>query len=157
MKKLNLGCNDIILKGYINLDINKREGVDVIHDLNKFPYPFKDNSVDEILMNHLLEHLKYPVEVLKECNRILKINGILKIEVPYYKNIGAFVDLTHINFFTEKTFTKLVDFDYIQNYKIIKHKLICKGKFRKLLPFKVLLNNLFFGIYDVLLVELKKK
>lgn len=48
-KKLNLGCGKDIKKEYVNLDIRKFPGVDIIHDLNKFPYPFKDDSFDEII------------------------------------------------------------------------------------------------------------
>jgi len=47
-KKLHLGCGKIIKEGYVNLDIQKLPGVDVIHDLNKFPYPFKDNSFQNL-------------------------------------------------------------------------------------------------------------
>ena len=57
MKKLNLGCGQNILKDYVNLDAMKLDGVDVIHDLEKFPWPFKDNTFDEVYTSHTLEHL----------------------------------------------------------------------------------------------------
>ena len=43
MKKLNLGCGTDIKKGYINLDVAKLDGVDVVHDINRLPLPFKEN------------------------------------------------------------------------------------------------------------------
>jgi hypothetical protein len=43
-KKLHLGCGTNIKKDWINLDFVKLKGVEVVHDLNKFPYPFKDNT-----------------------------------------------------------------------------------------------------------------
>ena len=46
--KLNIGCGKKILNGYINLDVVKLPGVDIVHDLNKYPWPFKDNYFDEI-------------------------------------------------------------------------------------------------------------
>ena len=46
--KLNLGSGSKILKGYVNVDKFQYYNPDVVHDLEKFPYPFKDNS-DEIL------------------------------------------------------------------------------------------------------------
>jgi len=55
MKKLNLGCGEDYKEGYINLDILDNEFVDVIHDLNKFPYPFKDDEFGEIYIHHVLE------------------------------------------------------------------------------------------------------
>lgn len=57
MKKLHLGCGEDIKEGYINLDFLKMDGVDVVHNLNKFPYPFEDNQFDEVYASHILEHL----------------------------------------------------------------------------------------------------
>ena len=51
--KLNLGCGRDIREGYVNLDKAGLDGVDVVHDLNVFPYPFEDNEFDEI--HYLLE------------------------------------------------------------------------------------------------------
>lgn len=39
--KLNLGCGNDIREGWVNLDINKKEGVNVVHDLNEVPLPFE--------------------------------------------------------------------------------------------------------------------
>jgi predicted SAM-dependent methyltransferase len=58
MTKLNFGCGEEIMEGFVNMDILKLEGVDVAHDFNKFPYPFKDNEFDEIYTSHVLEHLE---------------------------------------------------------------------------------------------------
>ena len=153
MKKLNIGCGKDYRKGYINLDIDKNVKSDVTHNLEKFPYPFKDDSLDEIFMKHVLEHLNDTVKTMKELKRIIKKEGIIKIEVPYYKNKGAFRDPTHRRFFTEDTFPEYFNKDFI----IIKNQMACKGRFRKFIPFKRLLNYLFWGIYDVLYIELKKR
>ncbi len=55
--KLNLGCGKQIKEDYTNLDKVALEGVDVVHDLDVFPYPFRDNTFDEILCSHVLEHV----------------------------------------------------------------------------------------------------
>ena len=47
MKKLNFGCGKDIREGWVNLDCVALPGIDAIHDLNKFPLPFEDNSFDE--------------------------------------------------------------------------------------------------------------
>ena len=52
-KKLNLGCGKDIKGGYINLDVVDYGG-NMIHDINTFPYPFEDNTFDEIFASHIL-------------------------------------------------------------------------------------------------------
>jgi predicted SAM-dependent methyltransferase len=55
--KLNLGCGSKIIDGYVNVESCDYFNADKSCDLEKFPYPFKDDSVDEILMSHTLERL----------------------------------------------------------------------------------------------------
>ncbi len=88
--KLNLGCGYDIKKGYINIDYVKNKGIDVVYNLDKFPYPFKDESADEILLKDSLEHLSNPIKTLKECHRILKKRGIIKIKLPHFSYYRAF-------------------------------------------------------------------
>ncbi len=100
--KLNLGCGKDIKPGYINMDYVKHKGVDIVHDLEEFPYPFKTNSVDEIWMSHVIEHLVYPLKALMECHRILKPDGLLYISVPH-KNHGSAYSLDHKKLYTENS------------------------------------------------------
>ncbi len=58
------------------------ENADITHDLNIFPYPFKENYADTIVAGEIIEHLLHPFKFLEECYRILKPNGILIITTP---------------------------------------------------------------------------
>ena len=89
MLKLNLGSHNKRIEGFTNVDVLDLPNVDIRHDLTEFPYPFEDNSVDEILMEEFLEHIpfRYSVGVLKECHRILKEGGKLSIQVPDIKEM----------------------------------------------------------------------
>lgn len=84
LKKLNLGCGEDKKPGYVNLDFHDHVSPDVVHDLNVFPYPFEDNSFDEIICYHILEHLDKPFWVMRELHRILKPGGKLFIKVPHF-------------------------------------------------------------------------
>jgi ubiquinone/menaquinone biosynthesis C-methylase UbiE len=95
MRKLNIGCGTDIKEGYVNLDSSRLKGVSVVHDLNKFPYPFKDNEFDLIEANHIIEHLNDIPKVLRELWRISKPKAMIKIRVPHYASPGAWFDLTH--------------------------------------------------------------
>lgn len=102
--KLNLGCGRNIRNGYVNLDKVELDGVDVVHDLNTFPYPFDDNRFDEIYCSHVLEHVDDLIKVVEELHRITKPYGRIKVVAPYFASQGAFNDPTHKKFFTYKTF-----------------------------------------------------
>ena len=50
--KLNLGSGGKPFQDYINVDINHTApGVNIIHDLNDYPWPFKTESVDGVIMS----------------------------------------------------------------------------------------------------------
>lgn len=80
--RLNLGCGNDIRTGYINIDFEHHEGVDMVLDLNQYKLPFGDNTVDEIILFHVLEHLTDRYRFIKECWRVLKPDGILHIKLP---------------------------------------------------------------------------
>jgi len=98
--KLNLGSGSKILKGYINVDKFDYYKPDVVHDLETFPYPFKDNSVDEILLSHVLEHIGQTPEIflkiIKEFYRICHNNSLIKIMVPHPRHDDFISDPTHV-------------------------------------------------------------
>lgn len=80
---LNLGCGTNILDGFVNADFFTTRGIDFAADL-RYPLRIADNSFDGIICEHTLEHLTYDevARLLKECHRVLKPGGILRIAVP---------------------------------------------------------------------------
>lgn len=98
-KKLNLGCGRNILNGWINLDLIPATGVDVIADLDdckKTKLPFEDNSVDEFLASHVIEHIKNPLPLMQELHRIAKPGAKAIFKCPYGSSDDAFEDPTHV-------------------------------------------------------------
>jgi SAM-dependent methyltransferase len=84
-------------------DSARLPGVDVVHDINQLPLPFQDSSFDEILCCDILEHVDL-IPVLQDCHRILANGGSMTIEVPHFSSNNNFVDPTHRNRFSVKTF-----------------------------------------------------
>lgn len=70
-------------KGFVNIDNWKESNPDVLHDLNKFPYPFEEDTFELIEGDHIIEHLEKPFKVMEELHRILKPKGRLVIRVPH--------------------------------------------------------------------------
>jgi predicted SAM-dependent methyltransferase len=59
-------------------------GADIVHDLERFPYPIDSDKYNIIYMSHVLEHIRWTEteKVLNELYRILKPEGCLEIWVP---------------------------------------------------------------------------
>lgn len=132
MKKLNLGCGRDIKKGYINLDIIKSKGVDIVHNLNKFPYPFKNEEFDEVFSSHLLEHLLDFKKTIFEIHRITKRRGRIKLIVPHFSNRSAYSPF-HKSYFNSRVF-KIFEkekYDYSLDHKYLFNKYEYKFVFAK--------------------------
>ena len=103
--KLNLGSGGRPLNGYVNVDKNPRAtDVDVVVDLDSYPWPFKSESAHEVKADHLLEHSFDHNRAMKEKHRILVKGGLAKIKVPHFTWQFAFNDPTHRHFFGHNTF-----------------------------------------------------
>jgi len=126
MNKLHLGCGEDYKDGYLNVDFHNHFKVDMVFNLNQFPYPFENSRFDEIIAFHVLEHLNDPFTVMKELYRIIKPEGILHIKVPHFSRgfthteHKAGFDVTFPQYFNPG-FTK--SGYYGVNFKIIKMKL----------------------------------
>jgi hypothetical protein len=86
--RLNLGCGDGKLPGYVNIDAVASVAPDLVHDLAA-PLPYADQSVDEVLASDLLEHFdKYQRWlVAHDWTRVLRVGGRLVVQVPDFARI----------------------------------------------------------------------
>ena len=148
--KLNMGCGNDYKEGWINLDSRKNIRADVLHNLNKFPYPFKNNYFSEILASHVLEHLDDPIGTLKELARISKNNSKITIRVPHAYSYANATDIQHKTNFTENSFSEnhIVEYE-LTDLKLVESKFCFPvNKWKKLIPFKKYLKIFFNGVYD---------
>lgn len=99
MLKLDLGCGISKRDGFVGVDSLSLQGVDVVHNLTSYPYPFENDIVDEIWMDNVLEHIPQPINVIEEIYRISKNGAKITIAVPYFRSFYSAIDPTHVNFF----------------------------------------------------------
>jgi len=80
--KLHLGCGKNVLDGYVNVD--KYVTGENIRNMDILKLPWGDEEVDEILAEHVVEHLSFSEEGIffAEAYRLLKPGGMLSVEVP---------------------------------------------------------------------------
>ena len=94
-KRLHLGCGNIRLPGFCNVDILTTAAVDVVSDISKLDN-FADDSIELIYACHVLEHFSHDdaVNVLLRWFDVLKPGGELRISVP---DIDRIVKIYHDN------------------------------------------------------------
>ena len=103
-KRLNLGAGNDIRNGWVNHDIEMRNGIQCAWDLNERPWPWENNTFDRIDAISVFEHLKLTlIETLDECWRILKPGGHLYIKYPVFTSPFIHHDPQHRWFWSEAT------------------------------------------------------
>ena len=104
LKKVDLcSCNNKP-SGFIGVDKRKLNDEDIEFDLDQPNWPFADGSVGVFRLQDALEHMKDPINTMKEMYRCLADYGWVIIEVPSTDGRGAFQDPTHVSFWNSNSF-----------------------------------------------------
>ncbi len=121
MKILELGPGyNKFYKEAVTIDINPLCKPDILHDLNKFPWPLKDNEFDIIYSSHCLEHLVDIDRAIEEIYRIAKHNALVIIKVPHFSSRIAYIDTTHKHYFSIHSFRNYTPlFSHLGNRNVI--------------------------------------
>jgi predicted SAM-dependent methyltransferase len=85
--KLHLGCGKLKLNTFINIDVLS-DTSDLKIDFTNLTI-FNSSNIEEIYISHALEHFKRReiIPLILEWNRVLKIDGVLRIAVPDFEKI----------------------------------------------------------------------
>jgi hypothetical protein len=98
--KLNMGCGNNKLTGFINVDLFQECGPDQVVDLEETPWPWANNSADEVLFNHSLEHIgaspRMFLAIMKELYRVCEKDALVRINVPHPRHDYFIGDPTHV-------------------------------------------------------------
>lgn len=96
-------------ENWFGIDYRKLPGVDLVQDLEVFPWGVPSESFHTALANHVIEHINPShgifISFMNEVWRILKPGGEFMIGAPYATSQGMFRDPTHVNFVNEETWS----------------------------------------------------
>lgn len=158
-KSLDIGCGRCKTPGCIGIDRIALPGVDIVHDLDQFPWPFASDEFATIYANHFLEHVNHILETLGEVHRICKPNGRLIVRVPHYASDNFNSDLTHKVAFGYRSFDHFsingsVEYNFYAPFKfeIMSRRIKFMSPLRRFDPFRLLgvegLANMLPRIYE---------
>ena len=97
--KLDFGCGPNKKEGFIGVDSIQFDGkVDVVMNVVRDKWPWKDESVEEANASHFYEHLtaQERIHFCNELYRILIPGGKCQIIVPHWASCRAYGDPTHV-------------------------------------------------------------
>ena len=158
-KSLDIGCGKNKTRGSIGIDRVALPGVDIVHDLDQFPWPCCDNEFSIIYANHFLEHVSDILQTLSEIHRICARHARVVIRVPHYASDNFHTDLTHKVAFGYRSFDHFsingkIDYDFYVPFKfeILYRRIKFMSPLRQFDPFRMLgvetLANLFPRSYE---------
>ena len=145
---LDVGCGRNKYPGAIGLDRNPHTAADVICDLDRVPYPFRDSQFDEIRVIHVIEHVADVLATMQELHRLARSGGVIRIETPHYTDFSSFCDPTHrwhLNSFSFRYFGERDGgFGYYTRVKMRERRVYVKLlRLWKWLGFELLVNHSF--------------
>lgn len=104
---------------WFGIDYRKMPGVDLVQDLEKFPWAVPSESFNTAVASHVVEHINPShgifISFMNEAWRILKPGGEFLLGAPYATSAGMFRDPTHVNFINEETWTYFDPHDTFYN------------------------------------------
>jgi predicted SAM-dependent methyltransferase len=92
---LNVGCHDIHIKDFINIDNDPEMKPELLWDARHLKEKFPDNTIDFIFCSHFIEHLTFTEaqQLIKDFYDMLKPYCSCVIVVPdFYKVEGLVIE-----------------------------------------------------------------
>ena len=90
IRTLDVGCGIKKFPGSIGVDRNAASSADVLCDLDRFPYPFRDNSFGALRAVHVIEHVSDVIRAMEEFHRVVVPGGRVFLVTPHYTDFSSF-------------------------------------------------------------------
>ena len=107
--KLNLGAGNKKVDGFVSVDKFPSPTTDLVFDLETTPWPWADNSIDEVMLIHALEHMGQSTDgylnIIRELYRVCCHGAKITIHVPHPRHDNYLGDPTHVRAITPQQLT----------------------------------------------------
>jgi hypothetical protein len=98
--KLNLGCGQNPLDGFVNVDWIDGPGVDLMLDLENDTWwnapGLRPDTVDQVYASHLIEHIRDPLAMMQNLWHVCSDGALAEFACPYGSSDDADEDPTHV-------------------------------------------------------------
>jgi SAM-dependent methyltransferase len=94
--KLNLGCGEHRNAGWVGVDRVPSPATQVVCDLGA-PLPFLDGSVEEVMLDNVVEHITDLVGLMREVARIGRTGARVVVRTPHFSALASWRDPTHVH------------------------------------------------------------
>jgi SAM-dependent methyltransferase len=94
-RTLDVGCGTKKTAGSVGLDCRPYPGVDVVHDLERFPWPLESDAFDLVVCSHIVEHMSDVGRFLKEIHRVCADGARIRIDTPHFSSLESWADPSH--------------------------------------------------------------
>ena len=103
-KILDIGCGNAKTAGAVGIDANSNTQADVIHDLDIYPWPLPSDQFEQIVCNHIVEHVADLLRFMAEVHRVARDGAFVSIVTPHFTNRSSFTDPTHRRHLARRSF-----------------------------------------------------
>lgn len=128
--KLNLGCGNKRIEGFVGVDRFPCRAADLLCDMSH-RLPFRDDSVTEIYMDNVIEHVLDIPGLMREIIRVAAPGARCTIVTPHFSSLASWRDPTHVHhlsYFSLEHFQKESSAHYVGGgIKIVRRKLSFGG------------------------------
>jgi SAM-dependent methyltransferase len=118
---LDVGCGNAKAPGAIGIDSNPATQADVVHDLDRYPWPLDSDCFERVICSHIVEHVADLLAFMREIHRVCRPAAMVEVVTPHFSNRFSFTDPTH------RRHLGLRSFDYVAPPRVIRHTLLSRA------------------------------
>jgi SAM-dependent methyltransferase len=104
VRTLDVGCGDNKAPGALGIDSRPLPTVDVVHNLDEYPWPLPDNRFEVILCRQIVEHVADLPRFFREIHRVGGAGARVRIETPHFSSMDSWTDPSHRHHLSTRSF-----------------------------------------------------